>query len=105
VLPGLLKKDARAIDDVGVRLWEGGFITKEQSDDYEYIRDFLRGFQKGTVSTDAQIAAKEANYFLDQAGMSVIPYEEITIQQARDALRNTKRVYSYDGGPLNEARV
>lgn len=101
VMPGLLKKNADAIDAVGVRLWEGGFITKEQADDYEYIRDYLRGFEKGVDLTDEQIAAKEAQYLVD----NVIPYEEITLSQAREALQNLKFVPSYDGGQITEARV
>ncbi|HNE06409.1 MAG TPA: hypothetical protein PLT08_17915, partial [Anaerolineales bacterium] len=105
VLPGLMKKNARAIDDVGIRLWEGGFITREQADDYEYIRDFLRSFEKGFEKTDAQINAEEAAYWLEQAGQELVPYENITLKQAREALQNLKFVPSYDGGQISEARV
>ena len=42
VPPGLFSKTGSAIDDVGLSLMEGGFITAEQAADTNYIREFLR---------------------------------------------------------------
>jgi hypothetical protein len=71
MIPGLTNKKAKGIDELGIKLWEGGFISKEEADDAAFVTDFLRNFQKKAISSDERLAADEAEQLIQKGYSSL----------------------------------
>ncbi len=105
VMPGLFAKGSHnGIDDVGVKLVEGGFMTADEAADVNKVRDFIRNFATSVVPDDAK-ANQLALQNMAKNAEDELSFENITMEQARELFKKKKRVPPYDGGLPTEERV
>jgi hypothetical protein len=71
VMPGLFSKSGMGIDDAGRMLADNGYISAEQAEDVNFVRDFIRNHQKRETTFEL-IHDPDLAYF-DDAGNLVEP--------------------------------
>lgn len=104
VMPGLFTKNGMGIDDAGRLLWENGFITAEQADDVNFVREFIRNPSRSKSTTFIQEGAR-----LSQMDLSNVPNWEggkKHLFNAVNAERAAKQLEPYatiDDVPFDEA--
>jgi hypothetical protein len=100
VIPGLFQKKGMGIDEAGRMLSDYGYITPEQAEDANFVRDFIRNPKKSAQTFTEEFTDTTAPFFDEKGRLQNAPpdwkftsMDEVPIDVAKKAFANQRQAH------------